>query len=130
MSFLDTQHKRKSMAITVIIHMILILLLFYVGLSYLDPPIENGIAINFGTMDTGSGKIQPSKKVNTAPKPKVIPLVLKETSEAKEDVITQETTEAPVINKEENKEEVKEVETIAEKEIQGQEIEKKTRYKT
>ena len=125
MSFLDTQHKKKSMAITVIIHMILILLLFYVGLSYLDPPLENGIAINFGTMDTGSGKIQPSKKVNTAPKPKVVPLVVKETSEAKEDVITQETMEAPVINKEENKEEVKEVETIAEKEIQGQELEKK-----
>ena len=125
MSFLDTQHKRKSMAITVIIHMILILLLFYVGLSYLDPPLENGIAINFGTMDTGSGKIQPSKKVNTAPKPKVVPIVVKETSEAKEDVITQETMEAPVINKEENKEEVKEVETIAEKEIQGQELEKK-----
>jgi len=125
MSFLDTQHKKKSMAITVIIHMILILLLFYVGLSYLDPPPENGIAINFGTMDTGSGKIQPSKKVNTAPKPKVVPLFVKETSEAKEDVITQETMEAPVINKEENKEEVKEVETIAEKEIQGQELEKK-----
>ena len=125
MSFLDTQHKRKSMAITVMIHMILILLLFYVGLSYLDPPIENGIAVNFGTMDTGSGKIQPSKKVNTAPKPKVVPLVVKETSEAKEDVITQETMEAPVINKEENNEEVKEVETIAEKEIQGQELEKK-----
>ncbi len=126
MSFLDTQHKRKSMAITVIIHMILILLLFYVGLSYLDPPIENGIAINFGTMDTGSGKIQPSKKVNTAPKPKVIPQIVKEPSEAKEDVITQETLEAPVINKEENKEEVKKVETIVEKEIQGQELEKKT----
>lgn len=125
MSFLDTQHKRKSMAITVIIHMILILLLFYVGLSYLDPPIENGIAINFGTMDTGSGKIQPSKKVNTAPKPKVIPQTVKEPSEAKEDVITQETLEAPVINKEENKEEVKKVETIVEKEIQGQELEKK-----
>ena len=125
MSFLDTQHKKKSMAITVIIHIILILLLFYVGLSYLDPPLENGIAINFGTMDTGSGKIQPSKKVNTAPKPKVVPLVVKETSEAKEDVITQETMEAPVINKEENNEEVKEVETIAEKEIQGQELEKK-----
>ena len=125
MSFLDTQHKRKSMAITVIIHMILILLLFYVGLSYLDPPIENGIAINFGTIDTGSGKIQPSKKVNTAPKPKVIPQTVKVPSEAKEDLITQETTEAPVINKEENKEEVKKVETIVEKEIQGQELEKK-----
>ena len=113
------------MAITVIIHMILILLLFYVGLSYLDPPPENGIAINFGTMDTGSGKIQPSKKVNTAPKPKVVPLVVKETSEAKEDVITQETMEAPVINKEENKEEVKEVETIAEKKFRAKNLKKK-----
>ena len=125
MSFLDTQHKRKSMAITVIIHMILILLLFYVGLSYLDPPIENGIAVNFGTMDTGSGKIQPSKKVNTAPNPKVIPQVVKEPSEAKEDLITQETTDAPVIKKEENKEEVREVEEMVEKEIQGQKSKKK-----
>ena len=107
MSLLDTQHKKKSMTITVIIHAIIILLLFYVGLSYLDPPPENGIAINFGIMDTGSGKIQPPKKISTAPKQKVSTLATKEPSEAKEDLITQETTEAPVINKEENKEEVR-----------------------
>ena len=73
MSFLDTQHKRKSMAITVIIHHdpnTLIILCWAILLR--STTIENGIAINFGTMDTGSGKIQPSKKVNTAPKPKVI----------------------------------------------------------
>ena len=125
MSFLDTQHKRKSMTITVMIHMILILLLFYVGLSYLDPPIENGIAVNFGTMDTGSGKIQPPKKVSTAPKQKASTPATKEPSEAKEDLITQETPDAPVIKKEENKEEVREVEEMVEKEIQGQKSKKK-----
>ena len=125
MSLLDTRHKKKSMTITVIIHAIIILLLFYVGLSYLDPPPENGIAINFGTMDTGSGKIQPPKKVSTAPKQKVSTLATKEPSEAKEDLITQETTDAPVIKKEENKEEVREVEEMVEKEIQGQKSKKK-----
>ena len=125
MSLLDTRHKKKSMTITVIIHAIIILLLFYVGLSYLDPPPENGIAINFGIMDTGSGKIQPPKKVSTAPKQKVSTLATKEPSEAKEDLITQETTDAPVIKKEENKEEVREVEEMVEKEIQGQKSKKK-----
>ena len=125
MSLLDTRHKKKSMTITVIIHAIIILLLFYVGLSYLDPPPENGIAINFGTMDTGSGKIQPPKKVITAPKQKVSTLASKEPSEEKVDLITQETTDALVIKKEENKEELKEVEEIVEKEAQDQKSEKK-----
>lgn len=125
MSLLDTQHKKKSMTITVIIHAIIILLLFYVGLSYLDPPPENGIAINFGTIDTGSGKIQPPKKVSTAPKQKVSTLASKEPSEAKVALITQETTDAPVIKKEENKEELREVEEIVEKETQDQKSEKK-----
>ncbi len=34
----------------------------------MDPPIENGIAINFGTMDFGSGKVQPKEKVRSEPK--------------------------------------------------------------
>ena len=90
MSFLDTKHKKKSMTITVTLHVLLILLLFYVGMSYLDPPPENGIAINFGTMDTGSGKIQPTKKVSTAPKPKTSKPVPQETTPLKEEVVTQD----------------------------------------
>ncbi|MEZ4874635.1 MAG: hypothetical protein R2793_04100 [Flavobacteriaceae bacterium] len=43
------------MTITVILHVILLLLLFYFGLKYLDPPPENGIAVNFGTTDFGKG---------------------------------------------------------------------------
>ena len=38
MSVLDTEHKRKSMLLTVVLHVIILLLLFYVGMKYLDPP--------------------------------------------------------------------------------------------
>jgi len=126
MSFLDTKHKKKSMAITVAVHVIILLLLFYVGLSYLDPPPENGIAVNFGTMDTGSGKIQPTKKIKTAPKPTETKPVVKEQTEIKEEVVTQDNEEAPVIKKEEKKEEVKEVvEEVEKKEEPVKEPEKK-----
>ena len=33
----------------------------------MDPPIENGISVNFGTMDFGSGKVQPKEKVRSEP---------------------------------------------------------------
>ncbi|NJW54673.1 energy transducer TonB, partial [Salinimicrobium sp. CDJ15-91] len=59
MRYLETEHERKSMAITVVLHVLLILLLLFFGFTYLDPPPENGIAINFGTSDVGSGEEQP-----------------------------------------------------------------------
>ncbi|WP_222984977.1 energy transducer TonB [Flagellimonas meishanensis] len=68
MSFLDTRHKKKSFTLTTLILSVLLLLLFYIGLTYLDPPIENGIAVNFGTMDYGSGEIQPREPVRSEPK--------------------------------------------------------------
>ena len=43
------------------------LVLFYIGLTYFDPPEERGIAVNFGTMDFGSGKQQPQKKIKSEP---------------------------------------------------------------
>ncbi|HEA28850.1 MAG TPA: energy transducer TonB [Leeuwenhoekiella sp.] len=106
MPFLDTVHKRKSFTITTIIYALFILLLFFVGMTYLDPPPESGIAINFGTSATGQGNVQPKAAVasaprNTAPEPEP-----QKTAEVKEEVVTQETEEAPVI-KDEPKKEVK-----------------------
>ncbi|UII78424.1 energy transducer TonB [Flagellimonas sp. CMM7] len=72
MSFLDTRHKKKSFTLTTLLLSVLLLLLFYIGMTYMDPPIENGIAINFGTMDFGSGKVQPTEKVRSEPKKEVI----------------------------------------------------------
>jgi outer membrane biosynthesis protein TonB len=67
MAFLDTRHKKKSFTLTTLLLSVFLLLLFYIGLTYLDPPIENGIAVNFGTMDFGSGEVQPKEKVRSKP---------------------------------------------------------------
>ena len=67
MSFLDTRHKKKSFTLTTLLLSVLLLLLFYIGLTYLDPPEENGIAVNFGTMDFGSGNKQPKQKIKSEP---------------------------------------------------------------
>ncbi len=67
MSFLDTRHKKKSFTLTTALLSALLLLLFYIGLTYLDPPEENGISVNFGTMDFGSGNQQPKEKIRSEP---------------------------------------------------------------
>lgn len=67
MSFLNTRHKKKSFTLTTLLLSVLLLLLFYIGLTYMDPPEENGIAINFGTMEFGSGSQQPKERIKSTP---------------------------------------------------------------
>ncbi|WP_396636944.1 energy transducer TonB [Maribacter sp. R77961] len=67
MAFLDTRHKKKSFTLTTLLLSVLLLVLFYIGLTYMDPPIENGISINFGTTDFGSGRVQPKEKIRSEP---------------------------------------------------------------
>ncbi len=108
MSFLDTRHKKKSFTLTTLLLSVLLLLLFYIGLTYMDPPIENGIAVNFGTMDFGSGEVQPKEKVRSEPKTEQatpaeeIPEQFQEqeTAENKpvEEVLTNESEETIKIN--------------------------------
>jgi hypothetical protein len=118
MSILDTQHKRKSTAITAAILAAIVFLIFNYGLDYFDPPKEYGIAINYGISDVGRSKPKIVKKVKATPKPpvqeeKVEEEVVKEEvpkETIKEEVITSEQKEAPVIEKpkkEEKKEEPK-----------------------
>ncbi|WP_373055809.1 energy transducer TonB [Zunongwangia sp. H14] len=109
MAMLNTKHEKKSFTITMVLHVLLILLLLFFGFTYLDPPPENGIAVNFGTSEVGSGNEQPTEPVKSAPKissPKVTP----PQPEIKEEVVTQEVEDAPVI-KEKKKEITKPVET-------------------
>ena len=94
---LDTSHKKQSFIITSVLMLIILLLLFVFGLTYLDPPPEGGIAVNFGTSDTGSGNVQPTKPVAAAPK-KVSPQPEPTPPpEVKDEVVTQDTEDAPVI---------------------------------
>ena len=67
MPLLDTRHKKKSFTLTTLLLSVLLLILFYIGLTYMDPPIENGISVNFGTTNFGSGKVQPKEKIRSEP---------------------------------------------------------------
>ena len=125
MSFFDTEHKRKSVTITASILAVLVLLMFFYGLGFYDPPKEYGIAINYGTSDVGREKPKTIKKVKTAPKPpvqeeKVEEEVVKEEipkETIKEEVVTSDQEDTPVIEKpkEEEKKEEPKKEVVKEK---------------
>lgn len=117
MPILETKHKRKSAAITAVILLLLLFVIFNYGMQYLDPPEEYGLAINFGNSEVGSGEpVVKTKKVST---PKVVEKqeVVEEVKETpkeiiKEEIITDDTTkDVPVVEKvkEVKKEPVKEV---------------------
>ncbi len=74
MSLLDTRHKKKSFTLTTILLSVLLILMFYIGLSYLEPPIESGITVNFGALEFGMGEEQPKKKVKSQPVQKPEPV--------------------------------------------------------
>lgn len=98
---LDTKHKRKSFAVTLVILSIIVLLMFLSGMKYLDPPQEKGIAIVFGTTNSGMGQRQPPPPPaqtleNEPPQQKVEEPKLPETpspTDVSQEVITQETNQ-------------------------------------
>ncbi len=118
---LDTKHKRKSLVLTIVVHLGIIFLLFYLGLSYLDPEEESGIAVNFGNTAVGSGKIQPTKPIKSSPKnttpetTSTVPKPQEKSPEIIEKVVTQELEDAPVIDKKPKKKPKKKVEKPIEK---------------
>ena len=108
MKYFETVHERNSAKLTALIVVILVLLLFIVGPPYFDPPLEYGVAVNFGTSEYGSGNIQPLQPVKSQPQ-KVIEQPKVETSKTEpapaspktkaEDVLTAEDQEAIAIKK-------------------------------
>jgi len=85
MRYFETKHEKDSAKITALISVIIVLLLFIVGQTYLDPPEEYGVAVNFGTTDFGSGKVQPKEPIKSTPQEvKEVP------NEPVEEVIPQE----------------------------------------
>jgi len=119
---------------------VLLLLLFYVGLAYMDPPIEKGIAINFGTTDYGSGKVQPKQKIESEPykKPITPPVEQEKVEEVAEvvpektavkntptqKILTQESEESVVIKQ---REEAKRKALAAKKKAQAAQVARKKR---
>ena len=111
MSLFDTKHKKKSAVITSVILALLLYWVFNFGMKFLDPPIEYGIAINYGTSNVGEGKpkeVPKIKKSNPKPVQKEVVEKVKTTPKevVKEKVITQDKDDAPVITKPKKKKEI------------------------
>ncbi len=98
---LQTEHEKKAFVETVIVMAILVALMFITGLKYLDPPPPGNIAVNFGFSDRGSGTKQPetpspsTKKITPPPQP--------QQTVKKEEILTQQSEDAPVIKSEKKK---------------------------
>ena len=98
MSFLDTRHKKKSFTLTTLLLSVLLLVLFYIGMTYMDPPEENGISVNFGTTDFGKGQVQPKEKIRSEPldTPPVEPTKQEEVEEQVVEEVVEEVPEEAV----------------------------------
>lgn len=106
--YFKTKHEKDSARITTLIAVILLLLIFIVGPKYMDPPLEYGVAVNFGTTDFGSGRVQPKKPIKSQPKEIKQPQKVEESKpetakpqETKEEVLTQDQIESIAIKKQE-----------------------------
>ena len=63
MEFLKTRHEQKSFLITIFMVVLLLFLFSFIGLKYIDPPIEYGMEVNLGYSDIGKGLISTSAEV-------------------------------------------------------------------
>ena len=97
MTFNENTNRNKARTWTIVIHVLLLLWFAFTGLKYQDPPPEEGIAINFGYEETGKGDNSQAAAVTPPPPtPVETPLAA---PVAQEEVITQDTEDAPVIEK-------------------------------
>ena len=133
--FLNTKNKRKSAVLTSIIMSLLLIAIFFVGITYLDPPEEYGIAVNFGTSNVGMGNVRPKEPLKNVSEEKIEeekqeevqetsePKVKEKVTKAVEDVVTQNNEESIVIKK--KKEAKRKADEIAKKErLEKERIEK------
>ena len=58
MSEEEKKNKRKGAIATIVFHAVVLILFAILGMSYTYPPPENGMLINFGYDDAGSGEIE------------------------------------------------------------------------
>lgn len=110
MSLIDTEHKRKSLVLTILIMGITTFLLFFAGLKYLDPPPENGIDVIYGVDLQGMGERTPPPSA-TRPEPSRPQETSKpeesSSQEVKENLLAQDNDEEIAVPTEPKKEEKK-----------------------
>ena len=107
----NDKNKQKAIIGTIMIHIVLLVCFIFMGLTYqIPPPAEEGISINFGYQDFGSGSVQPKMIVEEK---KISPQITVSNSPVIEKIITQDIEATPTVKpkKIENKNnEVKKIE--------------------
>ena len=127
MSSSEKKNKRKGIIGTILFHTLLLIAFLFMGLTYqIPPPPEEGISINFGYIDQGMTEDEPEDKAET-PEP-VQEEIVEEQSSAEEEVVTQETEEAPIVEKTEQKKSEPEPEKKEVIEEKKPEVNKKALY--
>ena len=108
MRYFKTKHQQHSARLTAVIMLLFILLLFVVGPGYMNPPLEYGVAVNFGSSDKGGGLVQPKETLDLEPSPVTEPVQEPEVelasqsieSSSSEEVLTSKDLESIAIRKE------------------------------
>lgn len=112
MEIIKEKNKRTGLIVSILVHAVLLVLFAFFGLTYLEPPPpEEGITINFGTMDMGKMTQNEAPPTETQPNQPTEPEIADPvpTESVEEDVITQNTVEAPSIDKKEEENQKEEV---------------------
>ena len=119
MEIIQDKNSRSGLIGTILVHLLLLLMFLSFGMTYQDPPEPNegSMMINFGTSDEGAGEVEAEEAAST-PTENVTPSENTNASAAEEQVLTQNSTEAPVINSSETQlEEIKQEEEAASQEL-------------
>jgi len=95
----NRENKAISWIVTVAVHAIIFLFLFFFVITPPDPPFfenEGGMSVNFGTSDVGTGDVQPMNytPVNAPSNPTD---ASSQPTTAEENVVTQDNEDAPVM---------------------------------
>lgn len=108
----ENKTKRKGLITTIAVHAVLIVLFAFYGMTYLDPPPEQGgIPINFGTSDDGMMSDIPEPPSESTPEP-VQPVAAEQ---VEEDILTQDVVDAPAIEKKKEEKKIEEKPIVEEK---------------
>jgi outer membrane biosynthesis protein TonB len=101
MSFLKDKYKRRAALGTFLVHVFLVFIFYSFGLKYMDPKIEEGIAIEFGYVESGMGEeITQSEEIVTEVTEQMVSIeesTPEDLTEISDEVLTQDTDEAPSI---------------------------------
>ncbi len=105
MEILKERNKRTGLIGTVSIHLLLLLVFAFFGMTYLEPPPEaEGISIVFGTSDVGSSSNETIE--STEENVPTTQEEAQEPTETEKEILTQDIEDAPaVVKKDEKKEE-------------------------